>query len=290
MTGQGMGSNHAGDASATVELRSVNHRGLKFVFRTSDAVTSIEPKIEACLKQRLRRGSVQVAVRYRDGQHAGSSMNVDVLKHYRDQIRESLGNTRTVGAEALAMLATLPGVFSADQTVVSADQVWTLVRPALEQAIDDFDAMRIAEGRSMTTTLVDECEAMMSRVDRIAELTPQVSRRYADRLEEKIQRVLRERGLETQPIDLIREVQIYADRVDISEEVTRLNSHRGRFLEAIESSTDEAVGRKLDFIIQEMFRETNTIGSKASDTEISAEVVEIKCALERMRELVQNLE
>ena len=143
----------------------------------------------------------------------------------------------------------------------------------------------------MAETLDQERGQVVARLKRIEQLAPRAVDVYRNRLQGKIERVLQEHGLQVQAVDLLREVQLYADRVDISEEIMRLGSHLAMFASALLGGDEpEPTGRKLDFILQEMFRETNTIGSKASDAEISAEVVEIKCAIERMRELVQNLE
>ena len=162
----------------------------------------------------------------------------------------------------------------------------------------------------MADALNADCDLVQSHVQRIAELAPRAVDTYRGRLEAKIERILAEHNIESKAVDLLREVQIYADRIDVSEEITRLDSHLKMFRSvlggdghglastgaatkkqvAVDQGGREPTGRKLDFIIQEMFRETNTIGSKSADAEVSANVVEVKCAIERMRELVQNLE
>lgn len=289
MTGQGIAVHAFGDDQVEVELRTVNHRGIKFSFRTVDCVSPIETRIERHLKSTLRRGSVQVTVRLESDQSRAMSIDQDVLQRYLTQLRSVQSGEPSSTKIDLATLATLPGVMSNQKTLRDPEDVWAIVRPALVAALEDLDRMRLGEGRSMVETLVRECAAIDQRIARVAEIAPRAAAKYAERLDGKIARILSERGIETQPIDLIREVQIYADRCDVSEEITRLGSHSAMFGNVIRCD-DEAVGRKLDFIIQEMFRETNTIGSKAADTEISAEVVEIKCALERMRELIQNIE
>ncbi|MEM9827890.1 MAG: DUF1732 domain-containing protein, partial [Planctomycetota bacterium] len=192
----------------------------------------------------------------------------------------------------------LPGPWVATLTPHKSPYVDGVV----DRATHDLNQMREQEGAAMARTLLDEIDQISEGIVRIGQWAPHASARYAERLEGKIQKILDRREIESQPVDLIREVQIYADRCDISEELTRLESHLVLFRQALgigspdvsdagsPPSSDEAVGRKLDFIIQEMFRETNTTGAKAAAAEIAAEVVEIKCALERMRELVQNLE
>ena len=191
---------------------------------------------------------------------------------------------------------TLPGVIVSARDKFDDDgPLWELVQTTILQTIEHLNEMRAAEGASMATTLREECDQIRSRVAQIAELAPRTIDTYRTRLEAKIQRALAENDLKIESVDLLREVQIYADRADFSEEITRLSSHLDMFLATLSRPSasaegPEPAGRKLDFIIQEMFRETNTIGSKAADAEVSAHVVEIKCAIERMRELVQNLE
>ena len=191
----------------------------------------------------------------------------------------------------LATLITLPGVIVNDSyNRPKDDRLWPVVSDAVKQAIENLHQMREVEGDRMVESLVVDCDSVVKRLKLIEGMAPRSTDVYRNRLQTKIERVLKEHDLHVQMVDLLREVQIYADRVDISEEITRLQSHLQMFTDVIRSGQDEPAGRKLDFIIQEMFRETNTIGSKASDAEISAHVVEIKCAIERMRELVQNLE
>jgi uncharacterized protein (TIGR00255 family) len=193
-------------------------------------------------------------------------------------------------------MLSLPGVIVALREERREDEsLWEFVREVIERAIDNLNAMREVEGAHMAETLDVDCQQIRTRLERIAELAPGAVDAYRARLETKVRRVLAEHDIVAQPIDLLREVQIYADRADISEEVTRLGSHLKMFASVLagdggDATRREPTGRKLDFVIQEMFRETNTIGSKAADAEISSQVVEIKCAIERMRELVQNLE
>ncbi len=150
----------------------------------------------------------------------------------------------------------------------------------------------------MADSLRGDCKIVHDHLEKIQALTPRSTETYRGRLESKVRRILEDNDLHVDQIDLLREVQIYADKVDISEEVTRLGSHLTMFADVLSGKDSigtgpgigAPTGRKLDFVIQEMFRETNTLGSKASDAQISAHVVEIKCAIERMRELVQNLE
>ena len=220
------------------------------------------------------------------------NINSFALRSYLQELRQFRDQEGVEGEIDLSLLLTLPGVLSSSKESRSDDpSVWGFVQATVIKAIDNLDQMRAVEGHRMAETLSQECGQVLVRLERIEQLSPRAVDVYRNRLQGKIERVLQEHGLQVQAVDLLREVQLYADRVDISEEIVRLGSHLAMFASVLQGGDEpEPTGRKLDFILQEMFRETNTIGSKASDAEISAEVVEIKCAIERMRELVQNLE
>jgi uncharacterized protein (TIGR00255 family) len=295
MTGQGHASEQSPAGLVRVEVRTVNNRGLKIIPSLSDCLAMLEPKLEAVVRNRLRRGSVHLSVRmHRPAAESVMQIDQAALGAYIDQIRQvhaKLGDSSlTIEMSGLLLL---PGVISGIKQGVDESEVWPSIEKAVHAALDNLNEMRRSEGVSMAVTLLAECEIIAAKVDTIRDLAPRAALRYAERLEAKIQRILGERNLETQPIDLLREVQVYADRSDVSEEVTRLGSHLEMFREVLgggKETSQEPVGRKLDFIVQEMFREANTTGSKAADAEVSSEVVEIKCALERIRELIQNLE
>ena len=296
MTGQGHATEQGELGAVTVEVRSVNNRGFKCSPRINESLSTLEPKIEALTRSLIHRGTVHIAVSWRrpPGQNL-PRIDGTALQAYLDQLqhvaRENDGIQTSVD---LATLMTLPGVIgTAREDRRDDESMWTFVEAAIRAAIGNLDEMRMAEGLRMGETLIADCRTVGERLDRIREIAPRAVENYRARLQAKIQRVLEDHDQQVQTVDLLREVQLYADRVDISEEITRLASHLQMFRE-VQDGTDaeerEPMGRKLDFILQEMFRETNTIGSKAADAEISAHVVEIKCAIERMRELVQNLE
>jgi uncharacterized protein (TIGR00255 family) len=243
----------------------------------------------------IHRGTVHLSVSWRrtPGEDLPTIDN-EVLEAYvrqLQQVREAAGADATIDLSSLVLL---PGVIvSSREDRRDDDRLWDFVHATIVKAIENLNEMRGIEGSHMAETLEADCLSIGEQLDSIQKLAPRAVDSYRSRLESKIQRVLAEHKLEVQTNDLLREVQIFADRVDISEEVTRLGSHLKMFsgvLAGENANQPEPTGRKLDFIIQEMFRETNTIGSKAADAEISTHVVEIKCAIERMRELVQNLE
>jgi len=313
MTGQGHAQSHApghtstqGDlGSVNVEVRTINNRGFKCSPRLSDSLMMLENKIEALARSMIHRGTVQLSVSLqRPASECLPEVDVDALQTYVGQlqlVRKASGDD-SINID-LAALMELPGVLVAPvNSSADGDKLWDFVKAVVVEAIENLNQMRQTEGSRMADSLRADCAVIRDHLQKIQTLTPRSTEHYRERLQTKVKRILEENDLSVGQIDLLREVQIYADKVDISEEVTRLDSHLTMFIDTLagedsvgkgpEKSTGKAAptGRKLDFVIQEMFRETNTIGSKASDAEISVHVVETKCAIERMRELVQNLE
>ncbi|MAI35104.1 MAG: YicC family protein [Rhodopirellula sp.] len=295
MTGQGHASEQGELGTVSVEIRTVNNRGFKCTPRVSDNLATLESKIEALTRSLIHRGTVNLTVTWRRvASDSLPSVDVQALQAYVDQLAAMKFNVDLSPTLDLATLMTLPGVIGSVREDRRDDgQLWSFVEAVIRSAISNLDEMRLTEGGRMGETLAADCEIVAERLARIREIAPRAVESYRSRLESKIQRVLQEHDQQVQTVDLLREVQIYADRADISEEITRLGSHLRMFDDVLagkEAELREPMGRKLDFILQEMFRETNTIGSKAADAEVSSHVVEIKCAIERMRELVQNLE
>ncbi len=168
------------------------------------------------------------------------------------------------------------------------DEEWPVLERVLQQALDRLQAMRLEEGRAMAQELLQYRDQIGAELEQIRQRTPQVTVLYRDRLLERVRGLLSELDVKIDRSDLIKEVSVFAERSDVAEEVVRLASHLDQFQDVFKEP--ESAGRKLEFLTQEMFRETNTIGSKASDVEISRRVVEIKSTLEKIRELVQNIE
>jgi uncharacterized protein (TIGR00255 family) len=305
MTGQGSAAGATVIGNVSVELRTVNNRGFKCSVRAPESLVGHESELESVVREYVRRGSINLSLNLgsESGQNA-LAINEKVLADYIQQCHHAM---QAAGAADdpnvilnVAALTSMPGVLSGQRpTGENADRLWEQVRSIMIEALENLVLMREREGVHMAETLLSECESIRGNVQSIQTLAPQAAENYRVRLESKIKRVLAEHQAEVNEIDLLREVQVYADKADVSEEITRLDSHLKLFQSVLvcgapspekESQREEPMGRKLDFIIQEMFRETNTIGSKSTLAEVSSLVVEIKCAIERMRELVQNLE
>ena len=290
MTGFGEAHRQQDGLAISVELRTINSRYLKISTRTSDGYGSLEPQIEAHLRDRVHRGTLQVNVKI-DRAKSADDYRLDprVVEHYRQQIEgiyREWGSAQQVSIESLLAL---PGVVDEDSAGQhSAAEHWPLIQETLEEAVQNLERMRAEEGRAMTADLRNNGRTVTACLDLIQQRAPLVAEGYRVRLEERLSKILAERNLTFDPADVIREIGLFAERSDISEEIVRLRSHLDQFESLLDSK--ESTGRKLEFLTQEMFREVNTIGSKANDVEIARQVIEIKAAIERIREMIQNIE
>jgi uncharacterized protein (TIGR00255 family) len=291
MTGFGEARCQQDGLATSVEVRTINSRFLKLSVRAGEGYGSLEPKIETIVRKTIRRGTIQVNVRVDRAKSPDDyKINGDVLRTYLKQLRGITDGKTTEGnGVQLEALLMLPGVVDEEtKAACDADADWPLIRPALEEALQNLAKMRAEEGSAMAADLLINCKTAATSLDTIQQRAPLVIEDHAKRLRERLNKMLAELEVVVEPADLIREVGIFADRGDISEEIVRLRSHIEQFEANMEST--EASGRKLEFLTQEMFRETNTIGSKANDLEIARSVIEIKTAIERIREMIQNIE
>lgn len=290
MTGFGEAHAECDGLTVSVEVRTVNNRYLKLSTRTSEAYASLEPQIESLVRERIRRGTVQVTVRAARAHSADNyRIDADVLTSYRRQLERIGGNGQESRPVPLESLLGLPGVIIENTpSVCEATDDWPAIRDTLSSAIDRMDAMRLKEGRAMMADVKANLRSMGTCLAEIQQRAPLVVESYRNRLIERVQKALAEFQVTLDPADLLREVSLFSERSDISEEVVRLRSHLEQFDQLVESP--ESAGRKLDFLTQEMGRETNTIGAKANDVQIARCVIEIKSAIERIREMIQNVE
>lgn len=289
MTGQGSAHIQAGDVKVAAELRTVNNRYYKLSLRMTEGYTAFEPSIDELVRRVVRRGTVQLDVRIeRQSSPDDYRLNEVALLSYAAQVqrvRLQLGLPGEVSIESLAML---PDVHEQMTRVSDVEAVWPAVERAIGEALDGLTRMRHDEGRAMRSDLSANLSAISAELDAIETLAPKVVAGYRARLNEKLDKLLGELGVAAEKSDVVREVGLFAERTDIAEEIVRLRSHLEQFATIMDAT--ESSGRKLDFITQEMFREANTIGSKANDAQIARHVVEIKTAIERIREMIQNVE
>jgi uncharacterized protein (TIGR00255 family) len=290
MTGFGEAHCQRDGLGVSVEVRTINSRYLKLSVRTSEGYASLEPLIESEVRKRIRRGTIQATIRVdRAASPEDYQIEVDVLDSYRQQLEGLQSRWGRQDPVPLANLLLLPGVVSEDAGGrFDATGDWPIIRDTLNDAMANLDRMRADEGRAMSQDLLANCRTVAAGLDEIEQRVPLVVDAYRQRLQERMEKILSEFDVTLDPADLIKEVGFFADRTDISEEIVRFRSHLEQF-EAIVQSP-ESSGRKLEFLTQEMVREGNTIGSKANDAESSRHVIEIKAGLERIREMIQNVE
>lgn len=276
--------------AATADVRTVNNRHFKLSARISEPYGVLEPEIERLARESVRRGTVQLNLRVERPRRAEDyRLNLVALSSYREQLRTWLG----ANAEPdLAALLALPGVVEDVRSAVREEdphEDWPALSGLIREALAGLQESRAVEGRAMAAELQALGQGAARHLDAIAARGPEVVAAYQKRLQERVQALTESQGVAVEPEALIREVAIFAERGDIAEEVTRLRAHIAQYLELI-AAAPEGAGRRLEFIVQEMGRETNTIGSKANDVAISRGVVEIKSLLEKVRELIQNVE
>jgi uncharacterized protein (TIGR00255 family) len=290
MTGYGRGDCSQDGFKITVELSSVNRKQSEISVNLPREMEMLEAQIRDLINQHIARGRLSVRVAL----HAGASrlsarmhLNIPLAKAYARELNKLVKQLRIDGAVTLDQLARAPGVFQTDEQIVEEENFWPAVEKALKKALKELLRMREKEGAHLQKDLAQRVVSMRKATAQIQKYAPAVAERYRQQLIERIKTA----GLEAPGADddrLLKEVVYFADRSDISEELTRLQSHFKQFEDCQKSR--EPVGRMLDFLAQEMNREVNTIGSKANDTLISREVVVLKTELEKFREQAQNVE
>jgi len=290
MTGFGDARFQDDRLSASVEVRAVNNRYLKITTKCAEVYAGLEGDIERIVRECISRGTVNVAVRVdRLSSAEEFALNQVALTSYWSQLQAAARRLGAPPPSEMGYLLSAPGVV-ADESRRSADLQadGPIIQRLLKGALDKLQTFRIDEGRSMERELVENAKTIDARLAEVTALAPQVVAEYRAKLLERVRQLLKDSGVTVTETDLIREISIFSDRSDINEEITRLRSHLEQFQAFI--SEPVSAGRKLDFLSQEMNREVNTIGSKANNVAIAHCVVEMKAAIEKMREILQNVE
>jgi len=287
MTGFGAGRASVGGEELDVEARSVNHKFCEVKARLPRELSSLEVEIVRAVKDRLARGGVEVSVR-RGGAAASFAPRVDaaLAESYARAFAEIQARLGLPGHVMLADVIAADGVVRLEEREVDQDSAREALRRALGPALDALVAMRGREGEALARDLAGRLDGVDAAVSRIAELVPRTVEHHRSRLTERVAELAR--GVPVDPARLAQEVALFADRTDVTEEVTRLRSHVAQARALL--TVAEPAGRKLDFLVQEMHREANTIGSKSQSADIAGLVVTLKAEIERMREQVQNVE
>jgi len=288
MTGYADAQYSNGDSHYALELKTVNNRYFKATIKMPERLAVLEPEVEKLLRARITRGSVTFILRVRSNSaDTAQTINTAALNHYLDQLK-SVANVDNMRIDLAAVLA-LPGVCEPPEIDEATRQhQWEALEKITGQALDKLIDMRQTEGRASRDDLLKHCKQIRNHAATISEFAGQVVQEYHQRLLQRANDLLSQSKLELQLDDLKREIAVYAERCDINEELSRLHSHLDQFETLCDSK--EPAGRKLDFLTQELLREANTIASKSNDTHIAQHVVEIKGAIDRLKEQVQNIE
>lgn len=296
MTGFGDATLQVAGVSYAVDIRSLNNRYFKATLRLPDAIAGLEAEIETLLRKKLNRGSITLTVNRRavDTQsthHVNDTALLAYLSHLETIHHKVASNgDRNVNIDLTALLA-LPGVLQPTEDHLELlQQARPVVLKLVEQAADRLLAMRIVEGQALEQDLARQREVIRQRLTTIAQRVPVVIEEYHQRLRTRIDDLLARAQLTVTEPDLIREVAIFAERSDISEEVSRLSGHLEQFEQIVQADKGDPAGRTLDFLAQEMLREANTIASKSNDVQIARATVDVKGAIDRIKEQVQNVE
>ncbi len=288
MTGYGRGQQIIDGREITVEIKSVNHRYFEFSARVPRAYGYLEEKLKSFVQSKVFRGKVDVGVTIFniEGKDAQIEVNQSIAVGYVDALRKA---NETIGLNddlSLSQLIRLPDIFNVVKTTEDEEVIWNLVKTVAEEALNNFVSMRETEGQKMKDDIKSRLAYIGELVSKVEERSPKVTEAYRERLYNKISEILNDKKIDEQRI--LTEAAIFSEKTAVDEETVRLKSHIQQFSELLEST--ESVGRKLDFLIQEFNRESNTIGSKAQDVEITRIVVELKSEIEKIREQIQNIE
>lgn len=288
MTGYGHGETDYNGTKFTVELNSVNRKQSDIVINLPRDLISLEPQIRQTINEDISRGRTNVVVSYQNGAGAPRqlALDVDLARSYHDAMRALQKELNAPGEITINAILQAPGVMRAPEESFDSSSAWPAIERALRAALNQLVKMREREGKHLAKDLIHRLKAMRKQIKDIRSLHPDVVKKYKAALLDRIEKA----GLPLGPDDerLVKEISFFADRSDVSEELTRVESHLAEFAHHLRRH--EPVGRTLEFITQEIFRELNTLGAKANDAGISQRVVACKAELEKIREQIQNLE
>lgn len=291
MTGFGDASMQADGVLYAVELRSVNNRYFKSQIRLPDELAGLEAELDAAIAKRLTRGSIILTVRFADASaSAAARINIPAIESYVRQLLSTPGLDHDSLRIDVSTLLSLPGVVIADGGQERLGRARATLVKLVDEACDKLLAMRSREGRILLEELQKHARVIEEHLKVVKQRVPVTVQLYQERLRQRMTALLAESGTAVRDEDLLREVAVYAERTDIAEEVARLEGHLQQCREIITADNAEPAGRTLDFLTQELLREANTIASKCLDVEISRRIVEIKGAIDRIKEQVQNVE
>lgn len=288
MTGFGRGHAELNGRDITVEIRSVNHRYFEFSSRLPRNYSFAEEKLKSLLQGKISRGKVEVSVLVQNTAAVSEKItaNREVIREYVDALREIKDEMELVDDLSLSAVMRLPDAFTVVKAEADEEQMWADLKTVAEEALDNFVKMRETEGARMKADLLSRLDTIEKNVEFVESRSPIIVEEYRKRLYDRMCEVLEGKSVDENRILL--EAGIFSEKTAVDEETVRLHSHIAQFRSMLESA--EPIGRKLDFLVQEMNRETNTIGSKVQDIEVTKVVVDQKSEIEKIREQIQNIE
>lgn len=288
MTGYGRFELLKDGVNYTVEVKSVNHRYFEFSVRVPKGCAFLEDKLKSFFSKRITRGKIEVYVGIEGGSRSGSVVTVNeaVAQSYVDALKTLKKKYGLSGKVSISDVITNNDVFVVERPKMDEAEVWLAVEEAANNAIEAFLKMRETEGERLAVDVKNRCEHILEMVSEVEKQAPEILKNYRERLEKKLREILGDTSIDEQRI--LTEAAIFADKIAVDEETVRLRSHINQLISMIES--DETLGKKFDFVVQEMNREANTIGSKSQNVEITRIVVDIKGEIEKIREQIQNIE
>ena len=291
MTGFGGAQAQVSGIHYALEVRSLNSKYFRAQVRLPDELQGIEAELETALAKRLNRGTAVVTVRVSDSSaEAATPINANAAQRYLDQLLAMRGADHPAVRIDLATILALPGVMVSESPADRLDREKQVLLELLDEASTKLISMRVREGTTLQADLRRHCKTIADRLAVVGERLPQIIQLYQDKLRNRMVSLLEGTGATVRDEDLLREVAIFAERSDIAEEVDRLQGHLAQFGELLDKDDIEPRGRTLDFIAQEMLREANTIGSKCLDSAVARHIVDVKGAIDRIKEQVQNVE
>ena len=288
MTGFGRAQETVDGMTVTVELKSVNHRYFEFTAKVPRTYGFLEEKLKSFLNARVSRGKMEcyVSIENLEGSDMEVVVNPSLAKGYVDALR-TLSETFGLKEDYSAIsIAKFPDVLTLRKAPADEEKIWNAVQTVTELAVERFVTMRETEGEKLRADILSKADMILEHVAFVESRSPQTVREYHEKLRQRMEELLENTQVDEQR--LLTEAAIFADKVAVDEETVRLRSHISQLREFL--NADEPIGRKLDFLVQEMNRESNTIGSKAQDVEIAKRVIAIKAEVEKIREQVQNIE
>jgi len=288
MTGYGSAELERDGQRLSAEVRSVNHRYCEVSVRAPKLVSLFEDQIRQLVQERFSRGKITIGISWSGVGDSGEvlTLNEPVVERYVSLLQQLKDRYRLSADLNVGTLATLPDVFTWEHTALSDEQTWSLVKTVVDRACENMNAMKAREGEALARDLEKRLGILRAELDRVVERAPFRPQEAKERLMARLKVMLDD--VEMDPARIAQELALMADRLDCTEECVRLSAHIDQFGSLMEGA--ELAGRKLNFLLQEMNREANTIGSKANDVEIAHAVVVIKDEIERLREQVQNVE